>query len=78
MLTFETQNPSFGTMCPSDPHQREPHGPKFEDRSQEETGKSDMPVTQRGKWQYPVIIGETKNNILLTFGELVSTPAINH
>ena len=33
MLTFET----LGMICPSDPHQRNPNAPKFEDRSQEDT-----------------------------------------
>ena len=31
------QNPSLGVICPSDPHQRNPDAPKFEDRSQAET-----------------------------------------
>ena len=31
------QNPSLGMICPGEPHQRNPHAPKFEDRSQEET-----------------------------------------
>ena len=31
------QNPSLGMICPSDPRQRNPNAPKFEDRSQEET-----------------------------------------
>ena len=31
------QNPSFGMICPGDPHQRSSNAPKFEDRSQEET-----------------------------------------
>ena len=31
------QNPSLGMICPSNPHQRNPNAPKFEDRSQEET-----------------------------------------
>ena len=31
------KNPSFGMICPGDPHQRNPNAPKFEDRSQEET-----------------------------------------
>ena len=30
-------NPSFGMICPGDPHQRNPNSPKFEDRSFEET-----------------------------------------
>ena len=31
------QNPSLGMICPGETHQRSPNGPKFEDRSQEET-----------------------------------------
>ena len=31
------QNPSLGHICQSEPHQRSPNAPKFEDRSQEET-----------------------------------------
>ena len=31
------QNPSLGMICPGDPHQRNLHAPKLEDRSQEET-----------------------------------------
>ena len=31
------QNPSLELMCPSEPHERNPNAPKFEDRSQEET-----------------------------------------
>ena len=31
------QNPLLGMICPSEPHQRNPNAPKFEDRSQEET-----------------------------------------
>ena len=31
------RNPSLGMICPSDPHQRNPNAPKFEDPSQEET-----------------------------------------
>ena len=31
------QNPSLGYICPSEPHERSPNPPKFEDRSQEET-----------------------------------------
>ena len=31
------KNPSIGYICPGEPHQRSPNGPKFEDRSQEET-----------------------------------------
>ena len=31
------QSPSLGYICPAEPHQRNTNGPKFEDRSQEET-----------------------------------------
>ena len=31
------KNPSLGSICPGEPHQRSPNAPKFEDRSQEET-----------------------------------------
>ena len=31
------QNPSFGYICPGEPHQRIPNASKFDDRSQEET-----------------------------------------
>ena len=31
------QNPSLGLICPGEPHERSPNGPKFEDRSLEET-----------------------------------------
>ena len=31
------QNLSLGMICPSEPHQRSPNSPKFEERSQEET-----------------------------------------
>ena len=42
-------------------------------------GKSEMPVKQRGNGQmYLEIKGETSNNILLTFGKLVSTFSINN
>ena len=35
--TIRDQNPSLGYICPSEPHERSPNAPKFEDRSQEET-----------------------------------------
>ena len=31
------RDPSLGIICPSEPLQRNPNAPKFEDRSQEET-----------------------------------------
>ena len=36
-MHIRDQNLSHGMICPSDPYQRNPNAPKFEDRSQEET-----------------------------------------
>ena len=36
-IIIRDQNPSLGYICPGEPHQRSPNGPKFEDPSQEET-----------------------------------------
>ena len=44
------QNPSLGHICPGEPRQCSPNAPKFEDRSQEESGKSKVPAQQRGSW----------------------------
>ena len=45
------QNPSLGMICPGEPHQRSPNAPKFEDRSRRrQSGKSKVPVKQRGSW----------------------------
>ena len=44
------QNPSLGYICPGEPHERSPDAPKFEDRSQKESGKSKVPAKQRGSW----------------------------
>ena len=44
------QNLSLGMTCAGEPHQRNPNAPKFEDRSQEESGKSKVPAKQRGSW----------------------------
>ena len=35
------QNPSFGLICPGEPHERSPNVPTFEDRAQEETERQD-------------------------------------
>ena len=34
---IRAQNPSFGYICPGEPHECGPNAQKFEDRSQEET-----------------------------------------
>ena len=45
------QNPSFGKICPGEPHQRSPNAPKFEDRSLEETEWQEQGARkQRGSW----------------------------
>ena len=44
------QNCSHGMICPGEPHQRSTNAPKFEDRSQEESGKNKVPAKQRGSW----------------------------
>ena len=74
------QNPSLGMICPSDPHQRNPNAPKCEDRSQEETEWQER-CAREAAWKLAKNIRKlketNKNSILLTFGELVSTFAIN-
>ena len=37
MQNSRDQNPSLGSICPGEPHQRSPNAPKFDNRSQEET-----------------------------------------
>ena len=45
------QNPSLGMICPSEPHERNPNAPKFEDLSQEETEWQERGAQkQRGGW----------------------------
>ena len=75
------QNPSLGMICPDDPHQRNPNAPKFDDRSQEETEWQER-YAREAAWKMARCIlklkEKHKNNIVLTFGELVSTCAINN
>ena len=69
------QNPSLGYICPGEPHERSPNAPKFEDRSQEETvARARCPRSSVETGQKCVKIkGAWKSNILLTFGEQVSS-----
>ena len=60
------QNPSLGMICPSDPHQRSPNAPKFEDRSQEETEWCPRSSVEAGQ-KCVKMKGAWKSNILLTF-----------
>ena len=74
------QNPSLGMICPGEPHQRNPNAPKFEDRSQEETEWQER-CAREAAWRLAESIQKLnekhENNILLTFGKLVSACAIN-
>ena len=74
------QNPSHGMICPGEPHERNPNAPKFEDRSQEETEWQEQGAREAA-WKLTKSIiklkEKNKNIILLTFGKLVSTCAIN-
>ena len=36
-IKIQDKNPSFGNICPGEPHERNPNAPKVEDRSLEET-----------------------------------------
>ena len=75
------QKQSLGMICPGDPHQRNPNAPKFEDRSQEETEWQERGAREAA-WKMARCIlklkEKHKNSILLTFGELVTTFAINN
>ena len=43
------QNPSLGLICPGEPHQRSPNAPNLRNGlKKRRTGKSDVPVWQRG------------------------------
>ena len=48
------QNPSLGTICPSEPHQRNPNAPKSKDRPQEETEWQDR-CAREAAWRRPTI-----------------------
>ena len=68
------QNPSFGYICPGEPHQRSPNAPKFEDRSQEEPEWQEQGAREAALEAGQKCIklkGARKSNILLTFGKLV-------
>ena len=66
------QNPSFGYICPGEPHERTPNAPKFEDRSREETEWQER-CAREAAWRLAKsdlqIEGASKSNILLSFGK---------
>ena len=68
------QKPSFGVILISATPMLQNLGIGLKKRRK---GKSEMLVKPRGK-MYPEAEGETQNNILLTFRELVSTVSINN
>ena len=69
--TIRDQNPSLGYIRPSEPHERSPNAPKFEDRSQEETEWQEQGAREAA-WKLAKSVlksQERGSNILLTFGK---------
>ena len=69
------QNPSLGYICPSEPHQRSPNTPKFEDRSQEEREWQEQDVREAA-WKLTKTVFDLKEHKRATFfyfGEEVPT-----
>ena len=56
---FRDQNPSLGYICPSEPHQRSPNAPKFEDRSLEETEWQEQGAREAG-WKLAKNVSKLK------------------
>ena len=81
MLTIRDQNPSLGTIGPGDPHQRNLNAPKIWGSISRRDERQER-YAREAAWKMARCILElkekNKNNILLTFGELVSTFAINN
>ena len=65
------QNPSLKMICPSEPHQRSPNAPKFEDRSQEETEWQERCAREAARRLAKNILKlkEKTKSILLTIGK---------
>ena len=60
------QNPSLGMICPSEPHQRNPNAPKFEDRYQEETERQER-CAREAAWNMARCILKLKEKHETTF-----------
>ena len=60
------QNPSFGYICPDEPHQRSPNAPKVEDRSQEETELQEQEVREAA-WKLAKNVLKLKEQERATF-----------
>ena len=62
-------NPSFGMICPSDPHQRNTNAPKCEDRSQEETEWQER-CAREAAWRLAKVIPKLKEKNKTAFFSL--------
>ena len=60
------KNPSFGKICPGEPHQRSPNAPKFEDRSQEETERQERDAREAA-WKVDQCVLNLKERDRATF-----------
>ena len=60
------QNPSFGMICPGEPHERNPNAPKFKDRSQEETEWQEQGAREAA-WKLAKRVLELKEHERATF-----------
>ena len=64
------QKPSLGLICPGDLHQRNPHAPKNEDRSQEETERQERGAREAA-WRLAKNILKLKEKLKTPFFLLV-------
>ena len=62
-------NPSFGMICPGDPHQRNPNAPKFEGRSQEDTERQEQGAREAA-WKLAKNVLKLKEHERATFFSL--------
>ena len=60
------KNPSLGHICSSEPHQRSPNAPKFEDRSQEETEWQELGAREAA-WKLAKSVLKLKEHERATF-----------
>ena len=60
------QNPSFGYICPGEPHERSPNAPKFEDRSREETEWQELGAREAA-WKLAKIVLKLMEHQRATF-----------
>ena len=60
------QNPSFGCICPGEPHDRNTNAPKFEDRSQKETERQEQGAREAA-WKMAKSVLKLKEHARATF-----------